>query len=92
MNWGCARFEDRLHVHDLHASILHLLGIDNMKLTYFHKAAPNDPRSTKVVSFSALSRSYSHSRSYSRQRVDDFGCFSLDSYVYIDIHSGRHRF
>ena len=27
---------DKVHVHDLHATILHLLGIDHEKLTYFH--------------------------------------------------------
>ena len=26
--------EDRVHVHDLHATILHLLGIDHKKLTF----------------------------------------------------------
>jgi len=26
--------EDRVHVHDLHATILHLLGFDHEKLTY----------------------------------------------------------
>ena len=26
--------EDRVHVHDLHATILHLLGLDHLKLTY----------------------------------------------------------
>jgi uncharacterized protein (DUF1501 family) len=30
----------RLHVHDLHATILHLLGVDHSKLTYFHKGRP----------------------------------------------------
>ncbi|XZE34279.1 DUF1501 domain-containing protein [Pirellulaceae bacterium SH501] len=34
---------DRLHVHDLHASILHLLGVDNMALTYSHKGRPERP-------------------------------------------------
>jgi hypothetical protein len=27
---------DRVSVHDLHATLLHLLGIDHMRLTYFH--------------------------------------------------------
>ena len=26
--------EDRVHVHDLHATILHLLGFDHNRLTY----------------------------------------------------------
>ncbi len=31
---GMHAVEDRVHVHDLHATILHLLGIDHTKLTY----------------------------------------------------------
>src|SRR5262249_22267287 len=31
---GFAAVEDRVHVHDLHATILHLLGLDHEKLTY----------------------------------------------------------
>jgi hypothetical protein len=27
--------EDPVHVHDLHATILHLMGLDHTKLTYF---------------------------------------------------------
>ncbi|MEM9825235.1 MAG: DUF1501 domain-containing protein [Planctomycetota bacterium] len=34
---------DRMHVQDLHASILHLLGLDNMKLTYSHQGRPERP-------------------------------------------------
>jgi hypothetical protein len=33
---GMNAVEDRVHVHDLHATILHLLGIDHEKLTYRH--------------------------------------------------------
>ena len=32
--FGMHAVEDRMHVHDLHATILHLLGIDHTKLTY----------------------------------------------------------
>jgi hypothetical protein len=28
---------DPVHVHDFHATILHLLGIDHERLTYFHQ-------------------------------------------------------
>ena len=31
---GFAAVEDRVHVHDLQATILHLLGLDHTKLTY----------------------------------------------------------
>lgn len=32
--FGLAAVEDRVHVHDLHATILHLMGLDHEKLTY----------------------------------------------------------
>ncbi len=31
---GFNAVEDKVHVHDLHATILHLLGFDHTKLTY----------------------------------------------------------
>jgi hypothetical protein len=31
---GYAAIEDRVHVHDLHATLLHLLGLDHTRLTY----------------------------------------------------------
>lgn len=34
--FGYYAVEDRMHIHDLHATILHLLGIEHTKLTYFH--------------------------------------------------------
>ncbi|HYG76359.1 MAG TPA: DUF1501 domain-containing protein, partial [Planctomycetota bacterium] len=37
---GLRAIKDKLHVHDLHATILHLLGLDHTKLTYFHKGRP----------------------------------------------------
>ena len=33
---GYYAVEDRMHIHDLHATILHALGLDHEKLTYFH--------------------------------------------------------
>ena len=32
--FGLSAVEDRVHVHDLHATILHLMGLDHEKLTY----------------------------------------------------------
>ena len=32
--FGCTAVENRVHVHDLHATILHLMGLDHEKLTY----------------------------------------------------------
>ncbi len=40
---GLRAVEDRLHVHDLHATFLHLLGLDNMKLVYRYKGRPERP-------------------------------------------------
>jgi len=40
---GLHATEQRLHVNDLHATIHYLLGIDHMKLTYFHKGRPERP-------------------------------------------------
>lgn len=44
--FGFAAVENRAHVHDLHATILHLLGIDHTRLTYFHQG--RDERLTDV--------------------------------------------
>jgi hypothetical protein len=33
-NFGLTAVEDRVHVHDLHATILHLMGLDHEELTY----------------------------------------------------------
>ena len=43
---GFAAVEDRCHVSDLHATILHLMGLDHRKLTYFHQGL--DQRLTGV--------------------------------------------
>ena len=32
--FGCSAVKDRVHVHDLHATILHLMGLDHEQLTY----------------------------------------------------------
>ncbi len=41
--FGLRAVEDRLHVHDLHATILHLLGIHHMDLVYKYKGRPERP-------------------------------------------------
>ncbi len=35
-DYGFYAVKDKCHVHDLHATMLHLLGIDHTKLTFFH--------------------------------------------------------
>ncbi len=40
---GLHAVENRLHVHDLHATILWLLGVDNMGLVYSYKGRPERP-------------------------------------------------
>ena len=37
---GLHAVEDRLHVHDLHATILRLLGLDHTEVVYMHKGRP----------------------------------------------------
>ena len=32
--FGCSAAENPVHVHDLHATILHLMGLNHEKLTY----------------------------------------------------------
>lgn len=32
--WGWNITQDRVHIHDLHATMLHLLGLDHERLTY----------------------------------------------------------
>jgi hypothetical protein len=44
--FGFAAVEDRMHVHDLHATMLHLLGFDHEKLTY--RFAGRDFRLTDI--------------------------------------------
>jgi hypothetical protein len=41
--FGLYAVEDRLHVHDLHATILWLLGLDSLKVTYSYKGRPENP-------------------------------------------------
>jgi hypothetical protein len=41
--FGLHAVTDRLHVHDLHATILYLLGLDNMQLVYRYKGRPERP-------------------------------------------------
>ena len=37
---GLHAVEDRLHVHDLHATVLSSLGVDHMEMVYKHKGRP----------------------------------------------------
>jgi len=44
---GLRAAEDRMHIHDIHATILHLLGFDHERLTYRHNG--RDERLTDVA-------------------------------------------
>ena len=46
-NFGLRAVENRMHVHDFHATILHLMGINHEKLTYRHSG--RDYRLTDVA-------------------------------------------
>ena len=45
-DYGYFAVEDKVHIHDLHATILHLLGLDHKRLTY--RYAGRDFRLTDV--------------------------------------------
>ncbi len=40
---GLHAVEQRMHVHDIHATILWLMGLDNMDLVYKYKGRPERP-------------------------------------------------
>jgi hypothetical protein len=35
--FGFEAVQDKVHLHDLHATILHMMGLDHELLTYFHQ-------------------------------------------------------
>jgi hypothetical protein len=45
-DFGFRAVENRIHIHDLHATVLHLLGLDHERLTY--RYAGRDYRLTDV--------------------------------------------
>jgi hypothetical protein len=51
---GLHATENRLHVHDLHATILWLLGLDNMGLVYQYKGRPERPTLNEGEPFEAI--------------------------------------
>jgi hypothetical protein len=51
---GLHAVEDRLHVHDLHATILHLLGADHTRLIYRHQGRPERPTVNEGQVFAKL--------------------------------------
>jgi hypothetical protein len=40
---GLRAVADPIHVHDLHATILHLMGLDHLRLTYPHNGREERP-------------------------------------------------
>ncbi|MCA9091801.1 MAG: DUF1501 domain-containing protein, partial [Planctomycetaceae bacterium] len=46
-DYGYYATENKVHIHDLHATMLHLLGLDHLRLTYRH--AGRDFRLTDVA-------------------------------------------
>lgn len=40
---GLHAVEDRMHIHDIHATILYLMGLDNMQLVYRYMGRPERP-------------------------------------------------
>jgi Protein of unknown function (DUF1501) len=50
-DFGFRAAEDKMHVHDMHATLLHLLGIDHERLTF--RYAGRDYRLTDVSGYVA---------------------------------------
>ncbi len=55
-DFGLHALKDRLHVHDLHATILWLLGLKNLGLTYSYKGRPENPTLNEGAPFQAIAR------------------------------------
>jgi hypothetical protein len=51
---GLRAVDDRIHVRDLHATILHLMGLDHMTLQYIHKGRPERPTINEGQPFEKL--------------------------------------
>jgi len=51
---GLHAVEERLHVHDLHATILWLLGMDSLKVTYRYKGRPENPTLNEGVAYQKI--------------------------------------
>ncbi|HEY6170274.1 MAG TPA: DUF1501 domain-containing protein [Verrucomicrobiae bacterium] len=49
--FGLHAVEDRLHVHDLHATIMWLMGMDSLKITYNYKGRPENPTLNEGVAY-----------------------------------------
>ena len=51
---GLRAVDERLHVHDLHATILYLMGLDNMQLVYKYKGRPERPTLNEGEAFKKI--------------------------------------
>lgn len=51
---GLRAVEDRLHVHDLHATVLWLLGMDSLKVTYNYKGRPENPTLNEGMAYEKI--------------------------------------
>lgn len=51
---GLHAVENRLHVHDLHATWLHLMGVDHTRLIYKHKGRPERPTVNEGEAFTKV--------------------------------------
>lgn len=53
---GLHAIEDRLHVHDLHATVLYLMGRDHKQLVYMHNGRPERIDQNEGAAFSSITR------------------------------------
>ena len=59
-DFGHFAIEKKVHMHDMHATILHLLGIDHEKLTFKHAAAISGSPTSTDKSFGESFLRHSH--------------------------------
>jgi hypothetical protein len=53
---GLHAVEERMHVHDIHATILHLMGVDHERLVWLHKGRPERATQNEGVVSEAILR------------------------------------
>lgn len=51
---GLRAVDEPLHVHDIHATMLHLLGLDRLKLQYVHQGRPERPTQNEGAASKAI--------------------------------------
>ena len=92
---GCDLVEDKVHVHDLHATILHCLGLDHDRLGYRHQGRGEPPTrpytELRMTASGSLRHSLARPRSWASVAGPRINCSVLFSSRILDpLHSLPH--